>query len=133
MELNFSTRTPKRDGGYTEKFDVQLTNRAGGDMYKANSAGEKRRADLSIALALQDLVIHLTNVAVYDEFFDGLDEVGVENAIALLEEKAKVVGTIFVITHNAHFSSLFEKKITIVKDANGISTLQKGKNSHEIS
>ncbi|QEG04182.1 exonuclease [Bacillus phage BC-T25] len=89
MELNFSTRTPKRDGGYSEKFDVQLSNKAGGDMYKANSGGEKKRADLSISLALQDLVIHLTNVVVYDEVFDGLDEVGVENAIALLKERAK--------------------------------------------
>jgi len=133
MELNFSTRTPKRDGGYTEKFDVQLTNKAGGDNYKSNSDGERKRADLAISLALQDLVLDYTNLTVYDEVFDGLDEIGVENAVALLRERVKQVGTIFVITHNAHFKALFEKVITVVKDANGISTLQKGKNTHEIS
>lgn len=133
MELKFSTQTPKKGGGYTEKFDVQLTNRAGGDNYKANSDGERKRADLAISLALQDLVLEYTNLTVYDEVFDGLDEIGVENAVALLRERVKKVGTIFVITHNAHFKALFEKVITVVKDANGISTLQEGKNTHEIS
>ncbi|UXQ88965.1 exonuclease I [Bacillus phage Thurquoise] len=126
MELNFSTRTPKKDGGFSEKFDVQLINRAGGDKYKSNSGGERKRADLAISLALQDLVLGSTNLIVYDEVFDALDEVGVENVIELLKERVKTIGTVFVITHNQHFSNLFEKRITVVKDKNGISTLKEG-------
>ncbi|AXQ67779.1 exonuclease [Bacillus phage Kioshi] len=126
MELKFSTRTPKKDGGFSEKFDVQLINRAGGDKYKSNSGGERKRADLAISLAIQDLVLGSTNLIVYDEVFDALDEVGVENVIELLKERAKIIGTVFVITHNQHFSNLFEKRITVVKDKNGISTLKEG-------
>ncbi|ALO79526.1 exonuclease [Bacillus phage Hobo] len=126
MELKFSTRTPKKDGGFSEKFDVQLINRAGGDKYKSNSGGERKRADLAISLAIQDLVLGGTNLIVYDEVFDALDEVGVESTIELLQERVKTIGTIFVITHNQHFSNLFEKRITVVKDKNGISTLKEG-------
>jgi DNA repair exonuclease SbcCD ATPase subunit len=130
MEVKFSTQTPKKDGEMTEKFDVQLTNTAGGGNYKANSEGEKKRADLSIALALQDLVMNraesAVNFAVYDEVFDALDNVGAENVVTLLKERQKEVGTIFVITHNDHLKPLFEQVITVTKNKDGVSKLEEG-------
>jgi DNA repair exonuclease SbcCD ATPase subunit len=130
MEVKFSTQTPKKDGEMTEKFDVQLTNTAGGGNYKANSEGEKKRADLSIALALQDLVMNnaesAVNFAVYDEVFDALDNVGAENVVTLLKERQKSVGTIFVITHNDHLKPLFENVITVTKNKDGVSKLEEG-------
>uniref|UniRef100_A0AAU8EGI4 Endonuclease n=1 Tax=Bacillus phage Jabberwock TaxID=3163548 RepID=A0AAU8EGI4_9CAUD len=128
MELVFSTRTKKKDGTYSDKFDVQLINTVGGDDYKAQSGGEKKRADLSISLALQDLILENTNFIVYDEVFDALDETGVESVIELLKERVKTIGSIFVITQSSHFKALFEKVITITKDHNGISNIKRGKN-----
>lgn len=128
MEVKFSTQTKNKDGSVSDKFDLQLINRAGGDQYKANSEGEKKRADLSIALALQDFVASRveTNFALYDEVFDALDEVGSENVVTLLKERLKTVGTIYVITHSEHLKPLFEKSITVVKDKNGESTIIEG-------
>lgn len=130
MELSFSTQTPKKDGEMTEKFDVKLTNAAGGDSYKSNSEGEKKRADLAIALALQDLVMSgakgASNVVVYDEVFDALDSVGAENVVTLLRERQKEIGTIFVVTHNETLKPLFEQVITVVKDKTGVSKLDEG-------
>ncbi len=124
MELNFTTRTLKKDKTYSDKFDVQVTNRVGGKNYKLASGGEKKRADLSIALALQDIVSHYTNFVVCDEFFDALDEKGIESSIEVLKDIADKVGTVFVITQSSHFKSLFEKVITVVKDSTGISKIK---------
>lgn len=130
MEVTFSTQTQKKDGEMSEKFDVQLTNHAGGENYKSNSEGEKKRADLSIALALQDLVLSRSessiNFAVYDEVFDALDSVGAENVVTLLKSRLESVGTIFVITHSEHLKPLFENVITVTKNKDGISTLKEG-------
>lgn len=128
MEVKFSTQTKNRDGSVSDKFDLQLINHAGGDQYKANSEGEKKRADLSIALALQDFVGSKveTNFALYDEVFDALDEVGSENVVTLLKEREQEVGTIFVITHSEHLKPLFEKVVTVTKNKNGESTISEG-------
>ena len=64
-----------------------------------------------------------TNIALYDECFDGLDTVGCENVIKLLKDRLNTVGTIFVITHNTELKPLFEQTIKIVKE-NGISKLE---------
>ncbi|WNO29846.1 recombination endonuclease [Bacillus phage SDFMU_Pbc] len=130
MELNFTTQTRNKNGELSDKFDVQVINTSGGDNYKSNSGGEKKRADLSIALALQDLVLSRSestfNIAVYDEVFDALDSVGAENVVTLLKERLNSLGTIFVITHNEHLKPLFDQVITVVKDRDGISTLTEG-------
>lgn len=127
MEVKFSTQTRNKDNTVSDKFDLQLVNAAGGDNYKANSEGEKKRADLSISLAIQDLVMSKSdsesNFVVYDEVFDALDEIGCENVVTLLRERLDIVGTIFVITHSEHLKALFEKVITVIKDKNGTSTI----------
>ncbi|MGI4292156.1 hypothetical protein ACR2WS_26640, partial [Klebsiella pneumoniae] len=64
-----------------------------------------------------------TNIALYDECFDGLDTIGCENVIKLLKDRLNTVGTIFVITHNTELKPLFEQTIKIVKE-NGVSKLE---------
>lgn len=124
MELIFDTRTLKKDKTYSDKFDVRVINNVGGDSYKHASGGERKRVDLSISLALQDLILKSTNILVYDEVFDALDEVGIENTLKLLQERVKVFGSIFVITQNPHLKALFEKVITITKGKDGMSTIK---------
>ncbi|AIW03494.1 exonuclease [Bacillus phage Moonbeam] len=132
MELIFSTQTRKKDGEMSEKFDVQLHNAVGGESYKANSDGEMKRADLAIAHALQDYVITKgsspVNFLLYDEILDGLDEVGVESVVQLLKEKQKQIGTVLVITHSSALKAMFEKVFTVVKNKDGIATLEEGAN-----
>lgn len=119
ISINFSTQKENKDGTLADNFDLQITNSSGGGTYKSNSAGERKRVDLSIALAIQDLIFSksnlATNLAVYDECFDGLDSVGCENVIQILKDKQKEIGTIFVITHNENLKSLFENVVTLEK------------------
>lgn len=129
-EIIFSTKEKLRNGEEREKFNIQIQNRVGGGAYVKNSAGERRRIDLAISLALQDLVMSRSssngkiNVRLYDECFDALDAVGCENVIQLLKEMEKEVGTIFVITHNDHLKPFFENQLTVVKKG-GETTVKK--------
>lgn len=119
IEINFSTQTTNKDGSLADKFDVEIMNRHGGLDYKANSGGEKKRIDLAISFALQDLLLSKsnmrTNIALYDECFEALDMIGCENVIEVLREKQEQVGTIFVITHNETLKNLFDNVVTVEK------------------
>lgn len=127
IEVKFQTQVENNKGELKDKFDVTVVNKNGGQSYKANSAGEQKRIDLAISFAIQDLIMDkndlATNIALYDECFDGLDIIGCENVITLLKDRLKTVPTIFVITHNAHLAPLFENSIKVVKE-NGIARLK---------
>lgn len=119
IEILFTTQTENKDGSLSDKFDIEINNSSGGDTYQSNSEGEKKRIDLAISFAIQDLVLSKnnmqTNLAIYDECFEGLDEVGSENVIKLLRERLDKLETIFVITHNDHLKTLFEQVVTVQK------------------
>lgn len=127
IEIVFTTQVKNKDDSLADRFDVQILNASGGDTYKSNSEGEKKRIDLAISFAIQDLVLSKTNlktnIALYDECFESLDEVGCENVITILKERQEQIGTLFVITHNASLKALFENVITVHK-VNGISSLE---------
>lgn len=130
IEVNFSTQTEKADGSLSDKFDLEVVNGSGGSTYQANSEGEKKRIDLAISFAIQDLVQSKANIAVnlglYDECFDGLDAVGCENVIKILKERQKNISSIFVITHSENLKPLFENVITM-KKVQGRSYLEESK------
>lgn len=130
IEIVFTTQKQNKDGTFTDKFDVQVINATGGESYQANSEGEKKRIDLAISLAIQDLVMTrtqlTTNFVVYDEVFDALDGVGSENVIQLLKKRLDIVDSIFVITHNDILKNLFENVITVVKVGKGLSRVEEG-------
>ena len=128
IQINLTTQKENKDGSTSDKFEVEVYNASGGSDYKSASAGERKRIDLAISFALQDLVIKQNNTSVnllmLDEVFENLDEVANENVITLLEEKAKEVDSIFVITHNEQLKGLFSNKVTVVKEQDGISKLE---------
>lgn len=125
--VEFSTQSLKSDGTLTDKFDVKVINNGEEATYASLSSGEKRRVDIAISLTLQDLVMAKSelsvNVLFYDELFEALDGIGSENVVELLKERLDSVDSIFVITHNESLAPLFNDKITVVKDKNGISTI----------
>lgn len=134
ISVEFQTQVENAKGELKDKFDVIVTNSNGGTSYKSNSAGEQKRIDLAISFAIQDLIMSKddisTNIALYDECFDGLDTVGCENVIKLLKDRLNTVGTIFVITHSESLKPLFENVITMVKE-DGVSRLEK-ENRNEV-
>ena len=134
ISVEFQTQVENTKGELKDKFDVIVTNSNGGTSYKSNSAGEQKRIDLAISFAIQDLIMSKddisTNIALYDECFDGLDTVGCENVIKLLKDRLNTVRTIFVITHSESLKPLFENVITMVKE-DGVSRLEK-ENRNEV-
>ena len=127
IEVVFSTRSTLKSGEEREKFSIDVVNHHGGTQYIANSGGEKKRIDLAINLALQDLVASRSskkiNVAIFDEVFDSLDENGVDGIVSLLHELSQSKSTILVVSHNEYLKSYFTNVLTVVKQY-GFSTLQ---------
>lgn len=129
IQVYMSTQTLNANNTLADKFDLQVKNASGADSYQSCSAGEKKRIDIAISFAIQDLLNSNSetgiNIAIYDECFDGLDAVGTEKVIEIMQEKQKKIGTVFVITHNELLKPLFENVITVEKDKNGISRIVK--------
>jgi len=119
IEVKFNTQKTLANGEKRDQFSVEIKNRHGGGAYKGNSGGERRRIDLAVIMALQDLVASRSNKAIdfilYDEAFEGMDALGCERLIEVLKDKAKSVGTIMVITHNDSLKQLFTKTVKVTK------------------
>lgn len=100
-----------------DKIDLQTTTRGG--TYTSASGGERRRIDMAIALTLNDLASTVsgfsTNFLVCDEPADFIDNAGMERLVALFEEKAQSLGTVFVISHNPALKSSISNILTVEK------------------
>lgn len=105
ISATWSTLSKTAKGELREKFQIDVTNDAGGDSFAALSGGEKRKVRVATALALQDLVasraVKPIDLFVGDEIDDALDFAGLERLMAVLEEKARERGSVLVISHNA--------------------------------
>jgi len=120
LEIKFQTQTTLKSGETREQFNVSVQNKAGAENYAGNSGGERRRADLSINFTISDLVSARSRKSLpqrwFDEPFEGLDEPGVESVMQLLSSMVATSGSIFVITHEDHLKSFFNKTIQVVKE-----------------
>lgn len=125
MRVVFDTESTLKGGGVRDKFDVQIFRGEGKVDYATLSAGEKRRVDVAILLALQSLIFERNandcNLVVLDEVFDSLDRVGVERVVNLLAEEAKDKA-IFVISHLNEFRDYFEQEV-IIRKHGGVSEI----------
>ena len=86
------------------KVTLSVAQASDGRSYKAASAGERRRVDLAMMLALGDLAAAARGATpgtlILDECLDSsLDEAGIADVVKLVEETAKGRAVI-VITHN---------------------------------
>lgn len=128
LKVFMDAQTMNSNNSLSDKFDLKVENESGANSYQNCSAGERKRIDIAIAFAIQDLQNSksnlATNLAIYDECFDGLDAVGAENVVAVLKEKQKTIPTIFVITHNENLKPLFDNTLTVTKGYDGISHME---------
>lgn len=126
LEISFSTQTRLKNGSWKEKFQILATNRQGANIYKGNSAGEKRRIDVAVGWALADLAASRSSSAirlrVLDEPFESIDEVGEDAIIKLLYTVLPKYETILCITHSDHLRNQFPHDI-IVEKKRGVSTI----------
>tara|TARA_Y100000034_G_scaffold108277_1_gene138529 strand:+ start:2945 stop:4552 length:1608 start_codon:yes stop_codon:yes gene_type:complete len=114
------------------EFDEKLneTIQCGGSeiQHISLSGGEKRKINIAIMLALQDLLAIVTgsktNILFLDEIAENLDADGINGLYILMRELRKSKD-LFVITHNNNLKSVldFGNKVTIIK-ARGYSRLK---------
>lgn len=129
LSINITPQSVNADNSLADKFDIQVENNSGANSYQNCSAGERKRIDIAISFAIQDLQQSHSNIetnfAIYDECFDGLDEIGCESVVNILKEKNKTISSIFVITHNQALKPLFDNYILVEKGNDGISHVVK--------
>lgn len=122
IRIQFSTQKELKSGELRDLFHIDVVNESGASRYGANSAGEKRRIDLCVSLALGDLLAsrssHQINFMFLDEVFEALDESGVDAVMQLLEYLQESRESIFVITHLEGLRSYFPNKIHVVRKNN---------------
>ncbi len=119
--VQFIPEVATRGGNEVDRVELQVTNEAGGESYLANSGGERRRIDVAVLCALQDLVRsrkgNSANVLFLDEIFDTLDGAGIESVVYLLGNFIRNEDdSVFVISHNSELKPYFDKVITVVKE-----------------
>ncbi len=126
IRIEFDTEAMLKSGESRDKFNVKLFIAGQQVEYRNCSSGEKRRVDISILLALQNLIFKRSagssNLIIFDEVFDSLDVIGIEKVVNLLGEEAQDKA-IFVVSHSSEFRDYFENEI-IVKKENKISRLE---------
>lgn len=119
------TTAIKSTGGVKEKLNIIVDNSLGAKSYDGCSEGEKRRVDLCLLLALQDLVssrgTKKWDTSFLDEVFDTLDNTGITAVIDLLRTESPNK-SIYLISHNNDLKNLFDSAIVITKQ-DGVSTI----------
>lgn len=115
---------------FNDELAESLSNNGTHVFYNALSGGEKRKVNLAIMLALQDLSAKISktecNLIFFDEVCDNIDDLGIEAIHNLLntltiQYQDKVI---LLITHNQKLSEMFNEsqEIKVVKEK-GISRL----------
>ena len=111
--------------GYYLEFDEELSEKIlVSDQlvhYISLSGGEKRKINLSVLLALRDLLSftdkNQLDIIFFDVVAENLDEEGIVGLHHLLNE-IKKTKNVFVITHNKHLKTLLDSapRVTIIKE-----------------
>ena len=116
LSMEVKAFTTLKKGTTAERMTVNVINEKGAEVYNGNSGGERRRIDLAILLALQELVskraTQSINFGVYDEVLDALDTDGIARVVDHLK-KLSVGRPTFVISHSADMRQLFDDVVVL--------------------
>jgi len=130
IQVYLSTQSRLKSGELRDKFEVRIEYDGEERSYKKLSGGEKRKVDLSILMALRDLVKSRSDkdlgILFCDEIFDVLDESGIERAMELLYEESLNGCRVFVISHDEGLKEYFNDVIVVMK-RNGESVINEEK------
>ena len=118
MSFELTNRVESKSGAEDNKIEVILP---GQRTYKSCSRGERRRVDLAVQCALNDLAIATggskVNLLVADEVIDPLDDSGVKAFIEVLQKKAQD-STVVLITHKPSLDAYAAKRWFLTKEYN---------------
>jgi len=124
-QITFDTESTLKSGETRDRFDVRIQQEDKLIKYEDFSSGEKARIDVSILLALQAMIFNRSasssNMVIFDEVFNHLDQIGVERVVNLLKEESEEKA-IFVISHQSELRDYFDNHI-IIENKNGESKL----------
>lgn len=99
-----------------------------GKFYENLSGGEKQKVDLITQFSIRDMLCTFMNFScnclVLDEIFDNLDSIGCEKVIDVISNKLSDISSIFIITHHTDISIPYDNEIVVVKNRQGVSTIQ---------
>ncbi len=113
--VTIASTTERKSGAVVDAISIQVDGVGGGQGYKAASAGERRRIDVALLLALRELAEgaqgDLCGTLFFDEVFDCLDEPGTLAIVDALKEMA-VERCVVVITHSKLLMGRLAKGVT---------------------
>ncbi len=129
LNAALSVTSLKQSGGIIEKISLRVQNKDGIISYRSCSSGEKRRLDLPIAFALQDIAAtrgSSLGICILDEVFENLDETGKDGIMMLLRDIARRphTRTVLLISHDKDLEITFNNVISVRK-RNGTSQIIK--------
>lgn len=102
----------------SKSFDINITDTKGvSKNYDSLSGGEQKRVDIILSFAIHDILSKHFSILVVDEFFEGLDEEGLDIAMSLLREKAQNQA-VYMITHNINIDLSECSIIEVIKENN---------------
>ena len=99
-----------------------------GKPYENLSGGERTRVDIIVQFAIRNMIETFCdfscNILVLDEVTDYLDQVSCGKVIDFIAQEALNVDSTFIISHHSDELGIpYDDQMTIVKDADGISSL----------
>jgi DNA repair exonuclease SbcCD ATPase subunit len=104
-----------KSGGSVNKIDIQIDGVGHGKGYNGCSGGERRRIDVALLIALNEIRSHSYGLKPTSLFFDEamyvLDSVGLESVSNVLTEISQD-RCVFVITHKPEFIEFLSPEVT---------------------
>lgn len=104
-------------------IDISYMNKA----YENLSGGEKQKIDLIIQFSIRDMLLSqlnfTCNLLVLDEVFDGLDMIGCNRVIDMINNLSDVKN-VFIVTHRKDLSIPSDREVIVVKSSEGISEIR---------
>lgn len=108
VELKLHSRTALKGGGTADTIAVEVVGFGDVEGYAGASAGERRRVDVALMLALAEVMRARAGAEAgtlwFDEVFDVLDATGVDAVCAALREVA-AERPVVVVTHHAELAA----------------------------
>ena len=123
-KISYSTETETKSGSMRMGVQAEVTSPTLTGQFSTWSGGEGQRIRLCSALGLAGLIqrwagVHW-NLEVFDEPTSWLSEAGIEDLLALLQDRAESAGRpIYLSDHRALNFAGFSKVLTVVKDEEG--------------
>lgn len=111
-----ATRALKSKDAEREEMVVDARIPHCSESYAGASKGQRHRLDLSLILALRE-VVKARSVASFDqlfadELFDGVDSAGIDSVVEILQEVASA-SPVLLVTHDARLKSVGDRLVTV--------------------